>query len=421
MLPPDVWIYFSTIWSLFSLFLFVGLCKYLKNKTLPIISVLFIILVTLCMRIIPQLLLPVGAGFDIQSFEIVGNTVLAKKDVYTTLETQGRYPYLPFQMYWSAFSVLVAKKIHIPFTIFIKTASIIADATIATFIYIISSRLWNNKIAGINSLLFALNPISILVSVYHGQFDSVPIALVMASIFFISQPVISGVFFGLSILTKSWPILFLPSFIKNNNSLKDRLLFSGVTGLIPLTGIIFYILVFDSSLFNVLKVALTYNHGIGVWGYSYFIKLFANLTNQSGVFSWFIQNSRFITLALLGIIWLRVASAQFLPNNLFTIVLAFLTFTHAFSIQYLSWLIPFSLIANFDSDYKWIFRYTISVFSYMFLAYHTLILQLNITNLLPWSIADHLIIVSGIPAWLICIGWFFDILSQRSIPSPKIG
>lgn len=413
MLPSDYWIFFSAIWILFSLFLFVIVWNYQRTKVLPELNILLILTITLVMRIIPQILLPVGAGFDIQSFEIVGNTVLANKDVYSTLETQGRYPYLPFQMYWSAFCIIIAKKTDIPFAVFVKTAPVIADAVIAASIYILSARNYNKIIAGNRSLLFAVNPISILVSAYHGQFDSIPIALVLFSILFMNKPVKSGLFFGLSILTKSWPVLFLPTLLKNSASIKNRIIFLGVVGAIPAAGLIVYILIFNSTLLNILKIALTYNHGIGVWGYGYFIKLFSTMTNQSEVFKWFIQNSRFITLAILGIIWLRVESLQSIPKSLFTILLAFTTFTHAFSIQYLSWIIPFALLADIKNNDRWILRYTISAFCYMFLAYHTLILQFNITNILPWPTADHLIILSGIPAWLICIGWFFYIISQR--------
>lgn len=321
-------------------------------------------------------------------------------------QRNGGYPYLPLQMYWSAIAVTISSKFSIPFPVVAKTLPVLGDALISVFIYLILSRNFDKKIGSIGSLLFALNPIPIFVSAFHGQFDSIPIVLVLISIYYIIRPIPAGLLFGLSILAKSWPVLFLPSLLEQQGKNKNILTFAMSTALIPSVAILFYILLFESSLPNVIKTAISYNHGIGVWGYSYLFRIITQIYDQNNLYGWFIQNARFITLGILIVVWLKFAYNQSLPKSLFVITLAFLSFTHAFSIQYLSWLIPFAILDNRID--KWLFRYTIAAFAYMFMAYHTLILDMKITNIMPWKTADHLIILTGIPVWLVSIGWFFQ-------------
>lgn len=407
MITTSYWIYFSIHWSLLSFLLFFLFYKLFSKKENEFsISIPILIIITLLMRVFPQILLPVGAGFDIQSYEIVGNNVLSKIDIYTSESTLRRYPYLPFQMYWSALAVIISRKSSIPFAIIVKIAPIIGDIAISIFIYLILKRKFDTKFASFSALLFALSPISIFVSAFHGQFDSIPIAIVLVSYYYFSRPFTSGLFLGVAILTKSWPVLFIPSFLRQQKKIGKLVFFLISIVLFPFLGIIFYVLTFNSSIYNVLKIAVSYNHGVGVWGYSYFIKIISQITNQNDLFMWFLKSCRFITLSILILVWIKIAYKQSLLRSMFIIILTFMTFTHAFSIQYLSWVIPFAILAT--RNLRWLSRYTISSFSYMFLAYHTLILQTNITNIFPWRIADHLIILAGMPAWLVCVGWFIN-------------
>jgi hypothetical protein len=50
-----------------------------------------------------------------------------------------------------------------------------------------------------------------------------------------------------------------------------------------------------------------------------------------------------------------------------------------------------------------------AAFAYMFLVYHTLILEMTITNIMPWPLADTLLIIpASIPVWMVTIFWFLD-------------
>jgi hypothetical protein len=183
-----------------------------------------------------------------------------------------------------------------------------------------------------------------------------------------------------------------------------------LAGLNPLVGVLFYSSLFDAKFTTVIERAISYNSGIGIWGYTYFFKLLAYLRPAwSDLFGWLTNFGRFITLAGLAAVWWFRARKECPQEGILTILVAFFAISHAFSIQYLSWLIPFAILSAAGytrRDLKWLTFYTIAAFLYMFIAYNTLVLQMTITKVLPWPQADLLIIIpAGIPAWIVCIAW----------------
>jgi hypothetical protein len=121
---------------------------------------------------------------------------------------------------------------------------------------------------------------------------------------------------------------------------------------------------------------------------------------------------KYITLGILGLAWWYKARKESAHAGLLTILVTFFAGTHAFSIQYLIWLIPFAIL---DQEYKWLRYYTLAAFAYMFLVYNTLILEMHITDLLPLPQADWFIIMpAGLPAWIVCMGWAYKRLTTDS-------
>jgi hypothetical protein len=117
-------------------------------------------------------------------------------------------------------------------------------------------------------------------------------------------------------------------------------------------------------------------------------------------------NGRYLTLAALAIAFLARARHEASDQGFVTVLTVFFSCTHAFSIQYLVWIVPFGLLAG---RYKWMTRYTLGASAYMLLAYMTLILDTHITRLLSWPQADwYLIIPAGLPVWLVTVGWAWE-------------
>jgi len=232
-----------------------------------------IVLLGLILRIVPAMLLNGQPNYDLDSYALVSQHVLAREDVYASNDTSDRHPYLPLQMYWVGFAQWIAKYSGIPFPFVVKLAFIAADLLIIVVIYQWLNR--NKKFSPIlGASLYAVNPIAIYISAYHGQFDSVPIlfgllALMTAS----SSPGLSGVWLGLGVWVKSWPVLIAPSIWITLRRWKARLIFSLFLIIIPILGVEIYKQLFNTDLQQLFTKVLGYNHGIGVWGYTYLLRL----------------------------------------------------------------------------------------------------------------------------------------------------
>ena len=171
----------SLAWLLGLSLAFLLTSEALVNRTLVRIRhpLLFLIALALFVRLIPMLLLPVGAGYDIESFKLVGNALLNSEEVYTSAAA-GRHPYLPFQMYAIGAAAYLNLITQLPFIIWIKLPAVLADVIITGVIYT-AFRRWgkSDTTAVFWALLYALNPITILVSAYHGQFDPISVLLLV--------------------------------------------------------------------------------------------------------------------------------------------------------------------------------------------------------------------------------------------------
>jgi hypothetical protein len=182
--------------------------------------------------------------------------------------------------------------------------------------------------------------------------------------------------------------------------------------LIILIGVGLYIWLFKSDLLTLLPRALSYNHGLGVWGYTYFFRLVWILKPElEFIFSWIVENGRFITLIGLGIVWFARARFEAPAAGILTVLVSFLALTHAFGIQYLVWVLPFAVI-NYEN--RWPDIYTATAFLYMLLAYFSLILTTSITRVMPLPQADWFIIMpAALPVWIVSILWMVDRLRLR--------
>ena len=78
------------------------------------------------------------------------------------------------------------------------------------------------------ALLYALNPVSLLVSSYHGQFEAVTLLLLVVALWLWQRQRAgaSAAALGLAILNKTWPVLLLPVIFLRLSTWLARLLYS---------------------------------------------------------------------------------------------------------------------------------------------------------------------------------------------------
>lgn len=366
---------------------------------------LFLLVIALIVRLLPVLLLPVGAGYDIDSFRLVGDAFLNGEEVYTSA-AKGRHPYLPLHLYLLGLTTYLSRITPLPFVTWIKLPALIADLLITFVIYKVFRRGGESEpMAAYWALLYALNPISVLVSAYHGQFDSIPVLLLLLSWFtwhfgrYVSR---SAILLGFSILYKTWPILFLPVIFIRLPDNRRRLVYTLISIGIPVLFTTAYVIIMDSNPVPMLRRALTHSGVPGYWGLSALLYVPGGFwINSERTVAAILPYQRILLLlaGLFSLWWTRRQSAL---DALLTIMLSIFSVTIGMGIQWLLWPVAFAIVAR---ETRWLKWYTLT---------GTLMLLVHLygLHLYPWarqifepSTADALIRISFLPAWIVVLSW----------------
>jgi hypothetical protein len=264
-----------------------------------------------------------------------------------------------------------------------------------------------------SGLVYAFNPVTVLVAAYHGQFDSIPMLLILLAWWVYTLPCVgyrwtkigaSALLLGLAILNKSWPVLFLPLMLTHLPRWRERLVYGCVVTLIPLLGVGVYGLWIPSSAAQVIATALSYNHGVGAGGYAFFVRWLyeADLLPRDW-FVGFVTYARWLTVAALLVVFWRWARQPPPLTGMLVMLLTFFALGHAFATQYLAWLIPFAI---WSRHWMWLRRYLLAALTYCLAIYFLVILTNRIEYWLPTSVGMlHFVLPLTAPIWLCCLGW----------------
>jgi len=370
-------------------------------------------------RLIPNALLAGNSNYDIDSFQLTAEVVASGGDVYTNTETQSRHPYLPMQMYALDAAYRLAARLGWPFPFTFRLLPLTIDAIFALWLFMLLKKQISEEKAFRWGMVYALNPVTIFISACQGQFDALPTMLTFAALLSVpGSPWKTGSFLGLGILNKSWPVLAWPQIMSNVGSWRKRIIVTIFMGAIPLIAIGLYAWRLQVNPLSSLQKAISYNWGIGIWGYTYFVQMaMMRFPGWPQSWGWFVKISRFITLGILAWIWITRTRFQSPVRGFLGILLGFFALGHAFSIQYLLWPVAFAVYLQ---EEKWLARYFISASAYMFLVYYTLVFDNVIMRLLPWPQADwYIIMPAGIPVWLVTLFWLVKSLQQPPhVPVP---
>jgi uncharacterized membrane protein len=234
-------------------------------------------------------------------------------------------------------------------------------------------------------LLFALSPVSLMISGFHGNTDPVMVMFfVLAALSTLrGMPVLAGIMLALSCQVKIIPILFLPIFFFYFNKRAKTVAF-----VIPfaLCSIALWMepLLHFPMLF--VKNVLSYGSFWGIWGISYWLRL-TNLP-QFGVVTFHhfppwealvvTALKILIVIAMLGLAWRRrgLNEHDFI-NSLAYGWIVFFIFSPGVCVQYMIWLAPFILFLS-ARFYAWL---TATSCLFVFFFYNI------IAGGLPWYVA----------------------------------
>src|SRR5438874_1481336 len=304
--------------------------------------------------------------------------------------------------------------IHFPFLL--RLPGIIADFFVV--LILLQFRKIDIQIPTWALALFALSPVSLMVSGFHGNTDPVIILLLVCAVWMClrDQSALAALFFALSCQIKIVPLLLLPAFVFywwSQNRSRPFLT----------TGALTTIVLWSEPLLNFpmlfAKNVLAYGSYWGIWGITYCLRL-TGLPGFSRVSFFDLELGQtlvitvlkmIIVIAALIIAWQRRHARG--PAFVETLAWTWLTFfilAPGVCPQYIVWLAPFILLA-------YPFLYNVLVISssiFLFFFY-------NITSGgWPWSVAlamdessQHWIVWSLVP-WSVLIAGTIALWLKRS-------
>lgn len=237
------------------------------------------------------------------------------------------------------------------FPFWLRLPSILAD--IGT-IYLVSSLLPNLSRGAL--LLFALNPISILISGYHGNIDPIMMFWLVAAIYFVKKENfwLAGIAFGMAINIKVVPLLVFPCFLLN---VRKRTAFS----VCAIVTVVLLSLPYAIETRTVVQHVLGYR-GLSInWGIAHYANL-ASLPEDL-----LAKPFRYLIVAL-GIVipfYLRRRNSPLFVACA-TVFFTFYFLTPTVALQYLAWGVPFVAVL----PVRWMTGYYFFGGSLIALQYH---------------------------------------------------
>jgi hypothetical protein len=385
---------------------------------------------------------------DVMTWELLGRMLLRGENFYAT--ELHNWPVL--WIYVCAVAVVVHDATGLPFFTLVKLAPIAADACIAGLLYSTSLRQgWSARGALLTGLIYALNPVSILITGYHGQFDSLMLApTVLAWTIWngramASQPnrlpalkhadapparptfrrvdlVTSALALGVGIWFKPVPLLLLPVLLPRMPAWRQRIAFT-LLAMAPATlGTLPYFLKWPT---DVAANFLGYSSWFGQWGYPVLWMIVEYV--RSGTIPWWLPDpdevstplrlmfgaGKFVLLGALGVTWWLAYRRRF--DLLRGIVATFAVFyfaTVGFGVQYLLWIVPFA-VARRD---RWLRPFSIAATALLVVAYSLGLayMALPFTPDNAPSMREFVVKLATLPTWLICGMWAWSLLREAS-------
>ncbi|MCP4421014.1 MAG: hypothetical protein GY805_30760 [Chloroflexi bacterium] len=395
---------------------------YVRPNRLPKLP--YIVLVALLLRLIPALALPRGAAYEIHLFQQTAQAFRAGKNIYIG---NLAHPYLPLQLYWLALSDWLTQQVGLFFIFWLKLPSILADTAVTALIYLALRNTKNQPVAQLGSWLYVVNPVSILVCAYQGQFDAVPMLLLLTAWFLFqfypqkrSGVLLSAILLGIGVWSKTWPIFFLPIVLLRLRSWQSRFTYTLLTGTMPLLGLIIYETLFPGSFIPIIQRALRAGAIPGWWGYSSIMNVFVELIGQGqAAYLWLTAQAKWATLlgGVLTIYFTRHRSALY---SLLLTILTLFTLMPNLGLQGLSWIVPIAAILDTLDELGW---YVLGVTLHMLISYWGIHLSQGLYEIVPQLWGNIIIQLSSLTAWIIVVIWCWQEIRRKQylppMPRPK--
>ena len=320
------------------------------NKPRIIVKELFYLLMAaFIVRLIP---IWFGAdSTDIILYKYQGNAVLQHLNIYS--HTHKLFPYSPVSMFIPPFCAILSVFLEVPFYIMMKLPALITDVLITMSIYIVMVKK-EQRNAFWWGVFYALNPVSILISSFHGNIMPVPVLFTFLAygvlLFGIEKNWrLSALLLGLGIGLRGYPILLLPLFIINLKFSFEKKVKYLAYAILPvaLSFIPFLLLDYKSVFGEVFAYSGRTDYGLAaIFRAVISLKKNALLYNLPNNLDILLLN---FTKALFLILYIIILFLSRRKRLITSISLVFFTFYFVYAgvaSQYLIWILPFIFLAK---------------------------------------------------------------------------
>lgn len=356
---------------------------------------------------------------DVMTWELLGRMFLNGENFYATQ----LHNWPPLWIYFTAAAVVIHDHSGLPFSTLVKLPPIAADALTAALLYRVGlQRGWPGRTAALVGTAYALNPVSILITGYHGQFDSLMIApAFLAWYLFPRRLVASALALGVGIWFKPVPLLLLPILLPRLASWRARVTFTVLAVAPAALGTLPYFLMWPT---DVATNFFGYSSWFGQWGYPVAWMVVEYV--RHGTVPWWLPDpdyvsrplrlmydGRWLLLSALGATWwLAYRRRTDVLQSILATFAVFYFVTSGFGLQYLLWIVPFAHAAR---D-RWLWPFTVTVTGLLVVAY-SLGLAYSALPVTPDnapSMREFIVKLASLPAWLVCGLWAWSLLRPWS-------
>jgi hypothetical protein len=325
-------------------------------------------------------------------FRHVAQAVLHRQDPLATLPRY-QWNFLPFSDYLLA----VEFKIGWPWQVAVKILPVACDVvTIGLVGFFARPSAQHNA-----RLLYALNPLALLVSAWHGQIEPIAIMLGLSALLLARQhhALWAGIVLGLAVASKTWPLLFAPGVFRDiprgrwwQTTLGAVAVLAAVEASSPL--------LLHGSVRRDVTVLLGYRSIVGWWGWTGILRYlhlagFGYAGPQIDAIQHLGTLITAVTLVAVVLVFRRCSG----PDLTVAVLLAFLAVTAGFGPQYLLW--PAALLCASRRPAGYVYLFLASVYTGVFYLY---------------ALPDHVIITSWPAALLQVCSVALIIAAVASMP-----
>lgn len=357
------------------------------------------------------------------AFTFYGTQDVAAWEQYSTFWQQGKSPYDPTKRFnygppwfWMiSLTEYFRQFFNIPFSTAIKFPMILADL-LTLFILLKGCQLLKkNQVQTFVSLaVFFLNPVSILSSGYHGQFDNIGTTFSLLAWYLYEARLrlsfaLGTLSFAFAVAVKHFNILLTPVFMFYQNKLSKRILVMFAAPSLFLLLITPYWLK-DTQWVN--EAVFQYNLHSGYWGWVGVICRTTSLLTgidliKSSWFGWTDYFNYALYLSILVVSFFLARKYSLID----LIVLTFLIFyalTTQMAPQYSVWIIPFAALR----PNRYFYTYSIMAGIQLTLFYYCHHHWVNHYPLLP--IYSESFVIFRYLTWVVCVLWLVHSVRNRS-------